>query len=111
MISSRQGQVVLIVLPGQPGASSRPFEIAVAVAQTGTSPAPNRALSAHAAALTAAIASAHTDPAGPGNTGSGASARHHPVNTTRTASTRPVNRRNQPRTVSAGRPSSAAIRR
>ena len=60
---------------------------------------------------TAATASAHPDPAGPGNTGSGASARHHRVNTTRTASTRAAKRRNQPRTVSGGRPSSAAIRR
>jgi hypothetical protein len=37
--------------------------------------------------------------------------RHHPVNTARTASTRPAKRRNQPRTVSAGRRSSAAISR
>lgn len=111
MISSRQGQLVLIVSSGQPGASSRPFEITVATAQTGTSPARNRAPSAPAAAVTAAIASAHADPAGPGSTGSAASARHQPVNTTRTASIRSVNRRNQPRTVSAGRPSSAAIHR
>jgi len=111
MISSRQGQLVLIVSEGQPGASSRPFEIAAAAAQTATSPAPNRVPNAHAAAVTTAIASAHADPAGPGNTGSAASARHQPVNTTRTASTRPANRRNQPRTVSAGRSSSAAIRR
>jgi hypothetical protein len=111
MTSSRQGQLVLIVSSGQPGASSRPWEIAVATAQTGTSPTPNRAPNAHAAAVTAATASAHADPAGPGNTGSAASARHQPVNTTRTASTRPANRRNQPRTVSAGRRSSAAIRR
>jgi hypothetical protein len=65
MISSCQGQLVLIVWPGQPGASSRPFEITVATAQTSTSPAPNRAPSAHAAAVAAAIASAHADPAGP----------------------------------------------
>ena len=111
MISSRQGQLVLIVSSGQPGASNRPFEITVATAQTGTSPARNRAPSAPAAAVTAAIASAHADPAGPGSTGSAASARHQPVNTTRTASIRSVNRRNQPRTVSAGRPSSAPIHR
>lgn len=111
MISSRQGQFVLIAFPGQPGASNRPFEIAAAIAQTGTSPASNRAPSAPAAAVSAPIASAHTEPAGPGITGSAASARHQPVNTTRTASTRPANRRNQPRTVSAARPSSTAIRR
>ncbi len=57
------------------------------------------------------MASAHADPAGPGNTGSGARSRHHRVNTARTASTRSAKRRNQPRTVSGGRPSSAAISR
>lgn len=61
--------------------------------------------------MTAAIASAHADPAGPGNTGSGASARHHQVNTARTASTRAAKRRNQPRTVAGARSSRAAIRR
>lgn len=96
---------------GQPGARSRPAETATATCQTGTAPMQNRASIAAAAASIAASASAHADPAGPGNTGSGASARHQRVNTTRTASTRPAKRRNQPRTVSAGRPSSAAIRR
>ena len=57
------------------------------------------------------MASAHADPAGPGSTGSGVRSRHHPVNTARTASTRPAKRRSQPRTVSAGRPSNAAINR
>lgn len=111
MISSRQGQLVLIASSGQPGASSRPPDTAVATAQTGTSPRPNRAPSAPAAAVITTSASAHADPAGPGNTGSADSARHQPVNTPRTASTRPENRRNQPRTVSAGRPSPAAIPR
>ena len=99
------------VVAGQPGANSRPAVTAAATCQTGTSPRENRAPAAAAAAPIAAIASAHPDPAGPGNTGSGANARHHRVNTTRTASTRPANRRNQPRTVPGGRPSSTAIRR
>jgi hypothetical protein len=62
-------------------------------------------------AAIAAIASAHADPAGPGSTGSDARSRHQPVNTERTASTRAPKRRSQPRTVSAGRPSNAAINR
>lgn len=111
MISSCQSQLVLIVLPGQSGASSRPFDTAVTTAQTGTSPTPNRPASAPAAATIAVIASAHADPAGPGSTGSAANARHQPVNTTRTASIRPAKRRNQPRTVSTGRRNAAAIRR
>jgi hypothetical protein len=79
MTGSRQGQLVLIAVPGQPGASNRLFEIAAAIAQTGTSPASNRAPSAPAAAVSAPIASAYTEPAAPGITGSTASARHHPV--------------------------------
>jgi len=56
-------------------------------------------------------ASANTPPAGSGITGSGSSARNQTVNIDRTASARSAKRRNQPRTVSPGRPRSAAIRR
>jgi hypothetical protein len=49
---------------------------------------------APAAAVIAVTASAHADPAGSGITGSGSRAASQPVNTTRTASTRPANRRN-----------------
>src|SRR3954452_25465819 len=83
---------------GQPGDSNRPAETAEATCQTGAS-TQNLAMNARAAALTAATASAHPDPAGPGNTGSGARARVRSVNTARTASTRAPKRRNQPRTV------------
>jgi hypothetical protein len=96
---------------GQPGNSSRAAEIVVATCQTGTSPMPNRAPTPAAVAPIAAMASAHADPAGPGSTGSGARARHQRVNTARTGSTRAAKRRSQPRTVSGGRPSRAAISR
>jgi hypothetical protein len=43
--------------------------------------------------------------------GSGSRSRSHSVNTARTGSSRPANRRSQPRTVSAVRPSATAIRR
>jgi hypothetical protein len=75
----------------------------VATCQAGTSTTENLAASARAAAVTAAIASAHADPAGPGSTGSGASARHHRVNTTRTVSTRPE-KAPQPAAHRPGRP-------
>ena len=59
---------------GQPGDSNRPAETAETTCQTGTS-TENLAMNAPAAAVTAATASAHPDPAGPGSTGSGANAR------------------------------------
>lgn len=102
---------MLIHFPGQPGANNRPPEIADTHSHGGTPSTPNRPTAAATAAPTAANASAHTPPAGPGITGSGATARSNTVNSRRTASTRPPNRRNQPRTVSAGRPNPAAIRR
>jgi hypothetical protein len=112
-IGPDQGELVLLNPgsdgTGQPGSSNRAPEIADAACQTGTSPIENRAPTAAATARTAAMASA--EPAGPGSTGSGVRSRHHPVNTERTASTRPAKRRSQPRIVAAGRPSSAAINR
>ena len=99
------------IADGQPGASNRPADTAAATSQHATVPSPNRAATAPAATVITATASAQSLPAGPGSTGSGANARHHQVNTARTASTLPPKRRNQPRTVSAARPSPAAIRR
>jgi hypothetical protein len=99
------------VADGQPGASNRPTDTAEATSQHATVPSPNRAATAPAAAVIATRASAQSLPAGPGSTGSAANARHHQVNTARTASTRVAKRRNQPRTVSAARPSPATIRR
>jgi hypothetical protein len=102
---------VLIDTAGQSGASNRPDEIAVASSHGDTSGITNRLAAATAVASIAAIASAHALPAGSGITGSGSSTRTQTVNTARTASTRPANRRSQPRTVSAGRPTTQAIRR
>jgi hypothetical protein len=52
---------------GQPGASNRAAETAQATSQTDTS-TENLAMNARTAAFTAATASAHPDPAGPGST-------------------------------------------
>ena len=96
---------------GQPGASRHPPETAHAPCHGATVPRTNRAATAVTAAVIAAMASAHADPAGPGGTGSAGTATAQPVNTARTASQRSAKRRSHPRTVSAGRPSDAAIRR
>jgi hypothetical protein len=66
---------------------------------------------AAARAPTAATASANTPPAGCGITGSGSTATSQIVKTARTASARSAKQRSQPRTVSAGRATPAAIRR
>lgn len=102
---------MLINTGGQPTANNRPPDTATASSHGATAPSPNRTAPAPAAAVIAVTASAHADPAGSGITGSGCNAAHQPVNTARTASTRPANRRNHPRTVSTGRPNAAAIRR
>jgi hypothetical protein len=102
---------VLIDYPGQPGASNRPRETALAHSHHGTMDTTNRPTAAAAAAAIAANASAHPPPAGSGITASAATARSSTVNTARTASSRPANRRSQPRTVSVGRPNTKAIRR
>lgn len=102
---------MLIDIGGQPGAIRQPDDTAAATSHGDTSGIKNRPAAASAAAQIATIASPHALPAGSGITGSGSSARNHAVNTTRTASIRPANRRSQPRTVSAGRPTSPAIRR
>lgn len=102
---------MLIDSAGQPGASSRPDETAPTTCHGVTAPSTNRPRTALKVAVIAVSASAQRVPAGAGITGSGSSARNHRVNTTRTASNRPANRRNQPRTVSTGRPNTAAIDR
>lgn len=102
---------MLIIFVGQPGANRHPADTATATSHGVTVPSANRPTAARAAARIAVTASAHPPPAGPGSTGSGSNARNHQVNTARTASARPANRRNQPRTVSAGQPRPAAIRR
>jgi len=94
---------------GQPGANNRPPDTATAVSASDTVDSTNRRPMAAASAAIAVIASANPLPAASGITGSASTARSHTVNTDRTASARSPNRRSQPRTVSAGRASSAAI--
>jgi hypothetical protein len=102
---------VLIDTGGHPGANNRPAEIATATSHNDTVDITNRPDAATAATRIAVTASANPLPAGPGITGSGSNARSHTVNTARTASARPANRRNQPRTVPTGRPNALAIGR
>jgi hypothetical protein len=64
---------------------------------------------APAAATIAATASTTTDPAGSSTGGSGSSSHSSVVNAARSGPARAANRRSQPRTVAAGRPSPAAI--
>jgi hypothetical protein len=106
--SPAQGELVLIDPAGQPGASSRPAQTAPTTCHTVTPVTANRATTAAAAARIAATASVHSEPAGVGSTGSGATAHNRPVNQPRTASTRPPNRRSHSRTVSSGRSSNPA---
>ena len=100
---------------GHPGDSNRPPLAADATSHSVTAPtrpnAANRCRVAVTNAPTAATASATTDPAGPGTTTSTPVATANPVKHTRTASARPANRRNQPRTVPGGTPNRAATGR
>lgn len=73
--------------------------------------APNRRTAAPVAATIAATASANSLPPGTGNTGSASNAHTNAVNADRNGPARAANRRNQPRTVAAGRPNRCAIRR
>lgn len=100
---------MLIVFSGQSGASRRPDDTVTASSHGATVPSTNCLAAAIDAAKIAATASAQPVAPGSGITGSGSNARNSPVNTDRTGSTRPANRRSQPRTVSAGRPKLAAI--
>jgi hypothetical protein len=104
-----------LVLPagrGQAGHSSLPPEAAEAACHGGTVPtAGHRAATAATAPAIAATASAAADPAAAGTTGSTPTSTSSTVKNTRTCSALPANRRRQPRTVSTGRPSLAAIAR
>lgn len=71
----------------------------------------HRRVTAPAAARIAATASATTDPAGAGNTGSASTAHNNAVNASRNGPARIRNRRSQPRTVASDRPNQQAIRR
>lgn len=71
----------------------------------------HRRATAPAAARIAATASAITDPAGAGNTGSASTPHNNAVNTSRNGPARIRNRRSQPRTVASDRPNQQAIRR
>jgi hypothetical protein len=97
---------------GQPGASNRPPDTAAASNHGGTAPTSGqRDPTAADAPATAATASANTDPIAAGGTGSTPTRTSSAVNTNRTASARPAKQRSHPRTVSTGRPTTAAIAR
>lgn len=110
---AHQGRLVLINSTVDPGASNRPEVTAAANRHTDTvnTERPHRDHPARAVATIAATASATTDPAGSGNLGSGSSAHANLVNAARNGPARAWNRRTQPRTVDAGRPSQTAMRR
>ena len=103
------------VAGGHPGDSNRPPLAADATSHPVTAPSrpdpANRCRAAVSNTPTAATASAMPGPAGPGGATSTPARMANPVKNTRTASARAANRRNQPRTVPAGTPNSAAIRR
>ena len=100
---------------GHPGDNNRPPLAADATSHPVTAPTrpdpANRCRAAVSNTPTAATASAMPGPAGPGGATSTPARMANPVKNTRTASARAANRRNQPRTVPAGTPNSAAIRR
>lgn len=107
------------VSPGQPGDSNRPPLAAEATCQpTGTvsnttpaTTAANRCRTAATNIPTAANASPTGDPVGPGGVTSIPVATPARMKNTPTACARAPNRRNQPRTVEPGTPTSAATRR
>lgn len=97
---------------GQHGASKRPPDTADAHHHGDTTPTDgHRDPAATIDPSTAATASANTVPAAAGGTGSTPVSTSSTVNHPRSTSARPANLRNQPRTVSTGRPSEAAIER
>lgn len=107
------------VSPGQPGDSNRPPLAAEATCQptgtpSNTTPATvpaNRCRTAATNIPTAASASPNDDPAGPGSLTSIPVATPARMKNTPTSCARAANRRNQPRTVAPGTPTSAATRR
>jgi hypothetical protein len=100
---------VLLGDHGQVGANRRPPVTAAASAQTGSAPTfGQRDRTAVHAPTTAATASANADDVAAGGTGSTPTPTSSAVNVTRTVSARRAKRRSQPRTVSTGRPTTAA---
>lgn len=103
---------MLIVDQGQDGANNPPVVTALAANHGDTAPSiGHRAATATAAPTIAATASATGEPIAAGVTGSGHVSTSSTVNAARTTCARAANRRNQPRTVSTGRPSLSAIAR
>lgn len=96
-----------------PGASSRPEVTAQTSRHADTlhSDRDHRDHIAWTAARIAATASPRADPAGSGITGAGWTATASAVNPSRSGPARASNRRNQPRTVPAGRSTNSATRR
>ena len=115
----RQGQLVLAPAPteptGHPGERSRPPLDADATCHAVTGPMtpamPNRPVTAEVAAATAATKSSHGDPSALGTAWSTPASRATSVKCTRTDSSRTAIRRNHPRTVDDGTPSSSPIGR
>ena len=94
------------------GASRPAFVTAHATSHGDTVSSPgHRPAAAAAAAATATTASASGDPDGAGQQRIRDHRTASRVKTARSGPARPANRRSQPRTVAAGTPSSAAIRR
>jgi hypothetical protein len=104
---------VLINSTAVPGARNRPAVTAAATCHgdnmnTGL---PHLPTTAADVATIAATASANSEPVASGTRGSGARSPSNTVNADRNGPARELNRRNQPRTVVAGRASRSAIRR
>lgn len=111
-ITAHKRRLVLPGRYGQDGDSSLPPEAAEAACHGGTMPITgHRAAIAAAAPAIAATASATTVPAAAGTTGSTPASTSSTVKNDRTRPALAANRRHQPRTVSAGRPSIAATAR
>ena len=102
--AARKGQLVLRPAAGQPGASSSPPSPPRPPPQRHRAHPRASAAPPRAAPATAATAAATGPAAAAGITGSGL-VRASAVKNARTCSARPANRRSQPRTVEAGRPS------
>lgn len=103
---------MLIVYEITTGASSRPPVAAHAICHGGTLPsAGHRDTTAARKPRIAATASANGDPVSAGTCGSGPVSTSNTVNSVRSCAARTVNRRSQPRTVSAGLPNMTAIAR
>ena len=109
--AARNGSARVAARPGQPGAISSPPLAADAAVHTGTVPSSGQRCATATAAPAIADTAAATGPAAPaGITGSGLVRASSTVKNARTSSARAANRRSHPRTVDAGRPSTAGDR-